>query len=46
MKVDLTRVERIDFLIRKKSTGTPKELAKKLGLSVRAWALQSLIQKH
>ena len=37
MKVDLTRLERIDFLIRTKSTGTPREFAARLGLSVRAW---------
>ncbi|MES2457424.1 MAG: hypothetical protein V4594_17845 [Bacteroidota bacterium] len=37
MKVDLTRLERIDFLIRTKSTGTPREFAARLGLSIAAW---------
>jgi len=36
MKVDLERIQTIDHLIRKKYTGSPPELAKRLGISVRA----------
>jgi hypothetical protein len=35
MKIDLIRIERIDLMIRKKFTGSPGELAAKLGISVR-----------
>lgn len=31
----LNRIQRLDALIRRKSTGTPKELAEKLGISER-----------
>ena len=31
----LSRIQRLDILIRKKSTGSPKELAEKLGISER-----------
>lgn len=33
----LNRLEQIDHLIRTKATGTPKEMAQKLGISERAW---------
>ncbi len=33
----LLRIEQLDQLIRLKSTGTPKQLAKKLGISESAW---------
>jgi len=35
MKVDLNRIQTIDYLIRKKYTGSPNELANKLGVSLR-----------
>lgn len=35
----LTRLEQIDFLIRTKATGSPKEMAEKLGISLRMWHL-------
>ena len=31
------RFQKLDLLIRHKSTGNPQELAKKLGISVRQW---------
>ena len=31
------RLKQINFLIKNKATGSPKEMAKKLGLSERAW---------
>jgi len=37
MKVDLTRIETADNLIRTKGTGTPEQLAKRLGLSKSSW---------
>jgi hypothetical protein len=33
----LNRLEQIDYLVRNKATGNPKEMAKKLGISERAW---------
>jgi DNA-binding IclR family transcriptional regulator len=33
----LERIERVDQLIRLKATGTPKELAARLGISESAW---------
>jgi predicted DNA-binding transcriptional regulator YafY len=33
---DFEKLERLDFLIRKKATGTPSELSKKMGVSERA----------
>lgn len=41
LKKSLDRVEYLDYLIRRKSTGTPKELAKKLGISER-WLYELL----
>lgn len=35
MKVDLSRIETIDSLIRRKFTGNPNELATKLNISLR-----------
>ena len=37
MKVDLTRIETADNLIRRKGTGTPEQLARRLGLSKSSW---------
>lgn len=37
MKVDLTRIETADSLIRRKGTGTPEQFAKRLGLSKSSW---------
>lgn len=37
MKVDLTLIERVDKLISTKSTGSPKQFADKLGLSLSSW---------
>jgi hypothetical protein len=37
IKKYLNRLEQIDYLIRNKATGTPKEMAKKLGICERAW---------
>ncbi|MCH2451442.1 MAG: hypothetical protein MK198_15055 [Gracilimonas sp.] len=46
LKKSLDRVEHLDFLIRSKSTGTPKELAEKLGISER-WLYEILNElKH
>lgn len=33
----IRRIEHLDQLIRFKSTGTPKELSERLGISERAW---------
>lgn len=33
----LNRLEQIDYLIRNKATGSPKEMAAKLGISLRMW---------
>ena len=33
----LNRLEQIDYLIRTKATGTPDQMAKKLGISLRMW---------
>jgi hypothetical protein len=33
----IDRVQYLDYLIRTRATGTPEELARKLGLSKRAW---------
>lgn len=46
LKKSLDRVEYLDYLIRSKSTGTPKELAEKLGISER-WLYEILNElKH
>jgi hypothetical protein len=46
LKKSLDRVEYLDYLIRSKSTGTPKELAEKLGISER-WLYELLNElKH
>lgn len=33
----LSRLTQIDYLIRNKATGTPAQMAKKLGISLRMW---------
>lgn len=46
LKKSLDRVEYLDYLIRRKCTGTPKELAEKLGISER-WLYEILNElKH
>ncbi len=46
LKKALDRVEYLDYLIKSKSTGTPKELAEKLGISER-WLYELLNElKH
>lgn len=41
LKKSLDRIEYLDYLIRRKCTGTPKELSKKLGVSER-WLYEIL----
>jgi len=41
LKRSLDRIEYLDYLIKRKCTGTPKELAKKLGISER-WLYELL----
>ncbi|MBO6587334.1 MAG: hypothetical protein JJ953_14580 [Gracilimonas sp.] len=46
LKKSLDRIEYLDYLIRRKCTGTPKELAEKLGISER-WLYEILNElKH
>ena len=46
LKKSLDRIEYLDYLIRRKCTGTPKELAEKLGISER-WVYEILNElKH
>jgi len=47
MKVDLTLIDRVNDLISKKATGSPKEFARRLGMSESSWYnLKAELQKR